>query len=145
MSFYHRYRSPDMSVFMRRAPGGFLKGYTIQIELDLMRQTLTEEQAVIPKDARDRLGELVKNYFDGKLLIDQDDPYADDLMKLKRIKAADPVLFENGTTGPVLAFFIAHRVEDWLAAEKWNDGEFKTQIGLAAVKIGDNEYSYSIG
>lgn len=149
MSFFHRYRSPRMSAVVRNAPGGVLVGRTIEVEIDFTAEVLDDRGLIVPKDALGRLDDAMRDLFEGKLLIDNSDPYADDLVKLKRIKAADPVLFDYGTTGPQLSFYIGRWVDDWLAREHWNpsddDDVRKTKIALATVRLGQSDFFYDLG
>jgi hypothetical protein len=148
MSFYQRYRSQVLPVVIRQTEGGVLVGRGLEIEVDFMCETLSPHGVIVPEDALARLDHAMRELFNDKLLIDNSDPYADDLVKLKRIGAADPVLFEHGTSGPQLSFYVGRWLEDWLKGEKWNpadpDDVRHTTIALASVKLGRDEFFYDL-
>lgn len=147
MSFFSRFRSRDYSVVTRKTPGGVLVARRLRAEIDFTAEVLDETGLLVPEDALGRLEDLTADLFHDKLLIDQNDPHADDIMKLKRIKAADPVLFDNGTSGPQLSFFYGRHVEEWLARERWNaapDDVSHVKIVLATIKLGEFEYFYDL-
>ena len=147
MSFFHRYRSPTMrGVVREHGTSGVLVGREIEIEIDFMSELLDERGLIVPEDALGRLDDAMRDLFDGKLMIDNNDPHADDMVKLKRIGLADPVLFDNGTTGPQLSFYVGRWVEDWLDRQSWNDGDAidKTKIALATVRLGRSTFFYEL-
>jgi hypothetical protein len=147
MAFYHRYRSPRMSAVLRSPETGNLVGREIEVEIDLVSDVIDARGLLVPEEALGRLDGAMRDLFDGKLLIDNQDPHADDLMKLKRIRAADPVLFDNGTSGPQLSFYVGRHVEDWLSREKWNapqDDPQNVKIALATVRLGRSEFFYDL-
>ena len=148
MSFFHRYRSAPMQSVVRVTEGGVLVGREVVVQIDFTSETLDDRGLIVPEEAIGRLEDGVRDLFDGKLLIDNSDPYADDLVKLKRIRAADPVLFEHGTSGPQLAFYVGRWAEEWLLNERWapkapEDVRY-TQIALATVQLGRNEFFYDL-
>ena len=72
-------------------------------------------------------------------------PHADELMKLKRIKAADPVLFDHGTSGPQLAFYVGRWVEGYIKAARFNppeDDPAHVKVILCTVRVGKSEFFY---
>lgn len=148
MTFYHRYRSPIMHAVTRKTEGGVLVGRAVEVEVDFACETLDARGMIVPEEALGRLDDDMRALFDGKLLIDNSDPHADDLVKLKRLGAADPVLFEHGTSGPQLSFYIGRWFEAWLAGEKWNpadrDDVRHTTIALASVKLGRDGFFYDL-
>jgi len=145
---YHRYRSPRMSAVMRRdGPRSVLVGREVEIEIDFEAEVMDERGLIVPEEALGRLDDMMRDLFDGKILIDNEDPHADDLVKLKRIGAADPVLFDHGTSGPQLSFYIGRHVEGWLAREKWNapqEDPRHAKIALATVRLGRSEFFYDL-
>lgn len=148
MTFYFRYRSPSMHAVLRETERGVLVGRSVEVEVDFACETLDPRGMIVPGEALARLDNAMRALFDGKLLIDNADPHADDLVKLKRIGAADPVLFEHGTSGPQLSFYVGRWFEDWLAREKWNPGDRDdvrhTTIALASVKLGRDVFFYDL-
>jgi hypothetical protein len=148
MSFYHRHKTPAMRTTTRDKESGVLVGQAIEVSLDFVCSILNDKGAIVPAEALGRLDDKLLALFDDKLLIDNNDPHADSLMKLKRIQAASPVLFDHGTSGLQLAFYVGRFVEEWLDREKWNPSDpsdvSKTKIALATVKLGRDEFYYDI-
>lgn len=149
MAFFHRYRSPRMPVVLRQhGETGILVAREIEVEIDFACEAVDARGMIVPEEALGRLDDEMRGLFEGKLLIDNDDPHADDLMKLKRIGAAEPVLFERGTTGPALSFYVGEWALRWLAAEPWmpgGDNPLKPEIALATVRLGRSEFFYDLG
>ena len=148
MSFYHRYKSAPMSAVVRATEGGVLVGREIVVQIDFTSETLDERGLLVPDEALGRLDDAMRDLFDGKLLIDNNDPHADDLVKLKRIKAAQPVLFDHGTSAPQLAFYVGRWAEEWLGREHWAPNDQTdvryTKVALATVQIGSDEFFYDL-
>ena len=142
--FFHRYNSGPMHS-ISRGPSGPLTAAPIEVSIEFSAAALDDQGRVLP--STDAIDSGVRSLFEGKLLIDNSDPYADDLIKLKRIRAAEPVLFDHGTSGPQLAFYVARWAEDWLSRERWNpspDDVRHVQVVLAQVQIGRDLFSYDL-
>jgi hypothetical protein len=149
MSFFHRYRSPKMPVVVRRhGQSGVLVGRMIEVEIDFRCDTLGENGLLVPEQSLADLDAMLHDLFADKLLVDNQDPHADDMVKLKRTGLADPTLFENGTAGPQLAFFTGRKVEDWLGRLPWNpkdpDDARRVEVALATVRLGQDEFFYDL-
>ena len=90
--YYQRISTPEWHVTMRAADvKGPLVPYPIQVHVHLSAAGLDENMYMISPQESHKLIGLLEDKFASRVLISQQDPYADDLMKLKRIKAADPL------------------------------------------------------
>ena len=144
--FYQRYKSAPMSAIVRKS-GGLLLGRTIEVEVDFGCELLDERGLLLPDHELAVIDERMCSMFDGKLMIDNQDPHADELMKLKRIKAADPVLFDHGTSGPQLAFYVGRWVEDYIKSARFNppeDDPAHVKVILCTVRVGKSEFFYDL-
>jgi len=122
-----------------------LVGRTLQVELDFYSEVLDENGLCLPEAAFGELEDMVRAIFADRLLISQQDPYADHLIKLKRIAVADPALFEFGTSGNALSYHMGKKAEEWLSRAKWNpapDDVGRVKIALSTVRLGDREFFY---
>jgi hypothetical protein len=146
--FYQRYKSAPMPAVVRvHGTSGVLAARMVEVDIDLACEVLTAEGTILHGKALSDLDNKMRALFEGKLLIDNNDPHADDIMKLKRIGAADPVLFDHGTSGAQLSFYVGRMVEDWLKAERWNPeaGEIgHVTVALAVVRLGRDEFFYDL-
>jgi hypothetical protein len=133
-----------------RRPDGGLVGLPVEIELDFVIKVPTAGYGatVIPDKGLADLDEMIRDLFHERLLIDNNDPYADDLMKLKRAGLAHPTLFDAGTNGPALSFFVGRKVETWLAGQPWNpkddESPHRIQICLSTVQVGGAVFLYDL-
>lgn len=148
MPFYQRYNSGPMDCVFRH-PDGDLTGEPVEIELDFVTQAPpAHNAAILPDKGLEDLDKVIRDLFHGRLLIDNNDPYADDLMKLKRANLATPTLFSMGTGGPALSFYVGREVETWLARQPWNPKEEenpgRVQICLSTVRIGKAVFLYDL-
>lgn len=142
--FYVKYQSEKLRAVRREGKqAGPLVGIDIQIEAEFCSRTT---DLLIPSEAHAELDALMRELFDGTLMIDNEDPLADDLVKLKRIQCAKPVLFEYGTTGLHLAFYVAHRVLNWLDDARWNtrdiDDPKRVKFNAVTLRINGQEFTY---
>ena len=148
MSFYQRYKSPPMPAVIRaEGTSGILVGRMIEVDIDLVSELLNTEGMLLHRKALADIDLKVRELFDGKLMIDNSDPHADDIMKLKRIGAADPVLFDHGTSGPQLSFYVGRMADQWLQAQSWNpdaDDPAHVKVTLCTVRLGRDEFFYDL-
>lgn len=147
MAFYQRYKSAPMPAVVRLTAGGVLVGRMVEVDIDLMSELLNKEGTLLTRKALGEIDSKIRALFDNKLLIDNEDPHADELMKLKRIGAADPVLFDHGTSGPQLSFYVGRMVEEWVKRQSWNTDEGDPaciKVTLCTVRLGDDEFFYDL-
>lgn len=143
MSFYYRYRSDELRGILRDEDGP-LRGVSIRVEIDFVSEELDRAGQLVPEKAIAALDARMHDLFDGALMISQQDPHADDLVKLKRLKLARPVLFDHGTSGAQLAFYLCRSVDEWVRAERWNAPEGSdaaVSVALATIEI-DNRSAF---
>ena len=146
--FYQRYKSAPMPAIVRtHGTSGVLVARMVEVDIDLSCDVLTAEGTLLSRKALLDIDSKIRALFDEKVLIDNNDPHADDLMKLKRIGAADPVLFDHGTSGAQLSFYVGRMAEDWIKAQHWNPeaGEIgHVSVALAVVRLGRDEFFYDL-
>ena len=88
-----------------------------------------------------KLIDVLTANIEGRLLVSQEDPYADHLVAIKRAKAADPCLIPEGTTGLAIACWVYGLLDKWMA--DWSDG---TQtLEAVMLEIDDEEFTYAPG
>lgn len=99
----------------------YLHGYALAFELEFGCTDLDSRNWVIDFGGLKPVKEMLKDKFDHKLAVDQNDPLADTLVQLQsKWRLADVVLFENGVGCERFAEFVHKWVDQFLQQQDWN-------------------------
>lgn len=117
-----------------------LHGYALAFELEFMSEELDNCNWVIDFGGLDDLKAMLAQHFDHTLAVDQNDPYADHLCKLKTFGLADPVLFDDGVGCECFARFVYRWVATWLSSVAWNKDD---RVQLTRVRVSEHNGNHA--
>lgn len=92
----------------------FLHGYAISVRIEFAAYELDKRNWVVDFGALDEVKDFLKNTFDHKLLVAEDDPALDMLMGLDELGLAQIVVCPDGVGCEKFARMIWERVSNWL-------------------------------
>lgn len=92
----------------------FLHGYAIAVRIEFGAYELDERNWVVDFGGLDEIKQFLKNTFDHKLLVAQDDPALDMLMGLDELGLAQIEVLPDGVGCEKFAELIWNRVNNWL-------------------------------
>jgi hypothetical protein len=141
--FYEQYHSPEFNVVIRRGPLEPLVGRVLSVSVDFYAEAPPDLSlpispgGLLPRGEVEALDAMLSDLFEEKLLIDNEDPYADTLVKLKRQGLCDPVLFAGGVAGVQIAQYVGQSIARSIAFVEWNrkDAHDPERVNVAQVEV----------
>lgn len=111
----------------------FLHGYALAVELVFEAETLDARNWVIDFGRFEHVKQFLRDTFDHKMLIAEDDPMKDELCSLAGLGCADHVVMPN-VGCEAFAQYIYENVKTWLGLYE----ELKDRVYLVCVRVSEH-------
>lgn len=108
----------------------FLHGYAIAVRIEFHAGILDQRNWVVDFGGLDEIKQFLKDTFDHKLLVAQDDPALDMLMGLDELGLAQIVVLQDGVGCEQFARLIWERASNWLT----ETGQSR-RVGVKSVEV----------